>query len=267
LSNFIQVYEKLGKTIDREVVVQYIQYPKIAKDFANYLELYYKYQTDYQIEEIFQGHLDEILLKKIAHASFDERLSVLGLIISRVNESLKKAVQSEQYMERLQSCLLEFKELTETIPEGLDGQQLFSNVYQKLNVEYTNRKKAELLSREEDVIFQRVLQAMEGFQQTLKLEGIQKKELAFLRVKELFAAENEIFEQQQEEASQMLEYAFDFLEGAFGSSQEMVMFITELNSNYNSVKFLQDCDCERYYRYNQELLFDEKRKKLLEKLQ
>lgn len=267
LSNFIQVYEKLGKTIDREVVVQYIQYPKIAKDFANYLELYYKYQTDYQIEEIFQGHLDEILLKKIAHASFDERLSVLGLIISRVNESLKKAVQSEQYMERLQSCLLEFKELTETIPEGLDGQQLFSNIYQKLNVEYTNGRKAELLSREEDVIFRRVLQAMEKFQQTLKLEGIQDKEPAFLRVKELFAAENEIFEQQQEEASQTLEYAFDFLEGAFGSSQEMVMFITELNSNYNSIKFLQDCECERYYQYNQELLFDEKRKKLLERLQ
>ena len=55
LSNLIKIYEKLGKTVDREVVVQYIQYPKIAKDFANYLELYYKYRTDYQIEEILRG--------------------------------------------------------------------------------------------------------------------------------------------------------------------------------------------------------------------
>ena len=69
LSTLIQVYEKLGRTVDREVVVQYIQFPKIAKDFANYLELYGKYRTDYQIEEILRGNLDEILLKKVAHLS------------------------------------------------------------------------------------------------------------------------------------------------------------------------------------------------------
>ena len=41
LSRMIQVYEILGKTADREVVYQYIQHRTIAKDFANYLELYY----------------------------------------------------------------------------------------------------------------------------------------------------------------------------------------------------------------------------------
>ena len=97
LSNLIQVYEKLEKTVDSQVVIQYIQFPKVAKDFANYLELYYKYRTDYQIEEILKGNLDEILLKKVAHASFDERISVLGLLISRVNEVLKSAVQTERY--------------------------------------------------------------------------------------------------------------------------------------------------------------------------
>ena len=43
LSQLIQVYESLGKKADRDVVGQYLQHPKIAKDFANYLELYYKY--------------------------------------------------------------------------------------------------------------------------------------------------------------------------------------------------------------------------------
>lgn len=32
-------------------------------------------------------------------------------------------------------------------------------------------------------------------------------------------------------AGQTLEYAFDFMEGTYGSSQEMVVFITELNSS------------------------------------
>lgn len=292
LSELIGVYEKLGKKPDREVVAQYIQFPKIAKDFANYLELYDKYQTDYQLEEIFRGHLDEILLKKIGHASFDERLSVLGLILSRVNELMKKAVQWEAYMEGLQSCLLEFKELTQCsledsvgqqLPdsrmedsngqqlqdsrmENSNGQQLFSSIYKKLNTDYINMKKAELLSREEDRQYQRILHTLERFGQTLKLEGIQERQRSFARVKELFALENEAYERQQNQSSEALEYAFDFLEGAFGTGQEMVMFITELNSNYYSVKFLEGSGCERYYQYNQELFFDEKRRKLLERL-
>ena len=65
---------------------------------------------------------------------------------------------------------------------------------------------------------------------------------------------------------EILENVFDFLEGAFGNSQEMVIFITELNSNSSSVSFLQQYECERYYRYNKELLFDEKRRSLLERI-
>ena len=52
LARFLEIYEKLGKTVDRDVVYQYIEHPGIAKDFANYLELYGKYKTDYQIERM-----------------------------------------------------------------------------------------------------------------------------------------------------------------------------------------------------------------------
>ena len=127
-------------------------------------------------------------------------------------------------------------------------------------------KKAELLSRDEVKQYQRILHTLERFGQTLKLEGIQERQRSFVRVKELFALENEAYERQQNQSSEALEYAFDFLEGAFGTGQEMVMFITELNSNYYSVKFLEGSGCERYYQYNQELFFDEKRRKLLERL-
>lgn len=266
LSTLIQVYEKLGRTVDREVVVQYIQFPKIAKDFANYLELYGKYRTDYQIEEILRGNLDEILLKKVAHASFDERLGVLGLLISRVNEVLKSSVQTENYIEMLFAALTEYKDLTGTVEEGLDGQQLFSNVYNKFNLEYTNRKKAELLSWEEDRIYQRTREVLERFQRVLRMESIQASDQAFARIKGLFEQEQETFEKDQREALQVVEYVFDFLEGAFGNSQEMVMFLTELNSNSYSVSFLQECECERYFQYNKELLFDEKRRNLLRRM-
>lgn len=289
LSNMIQVYEKLGKTIDREVVEQYIQFPKIAKDFANYLELYYKYRTDYQIEEIFQGKPDEILLKKVSHASFDERLSVVGLILSKVNEAMKNAVRAQRYMELLQSYLMEYKLLiednagseghgetecgagTERVNEkredGLNGQQLFSNICQKAAVEYKQKKKAELLTREEDYRYRQVIRTLEKILQEMKMLSVQDADACFAKAKVFFTQENEQYEKMHQEAEQRIEYAFDFMEGAFGNSQEMVMFITELNSNAGSVAFLQESECERYYQYNKELLFDDKRKKLLEKIQ
>lgn len=267
LSNMIQVYEKLEMAVDREVVEQYIQFPKIAKDFANYLELYYKYQTDYQIEEIFQGKLDEVLLKKVSHASFDEKLSVVGLILSKVNEAMGNSVSKESYMEQLQSYLLEYKETTEQVIEGLNGQQLFFNLCQKAMVDYKQKKKAELLTRQEDYRYQQVIGTLEHILQEMKLSSLEDAAVCFSKAKELFEQENEQYEKIRREAEKKLEYAFDFMEGAFGNSQEMVMFITELNSNASSVAFLQETECERYYQYNKELLFDDKRKKLLERIQ
>ncbi len=266
LSDLIKIYERLGKAVDREVVVQYIQFPRIAKDFANYLELYYKYRTDYQIEEILKGRPGEVLLKKVAHASFDERLSVLGLLISKVNEALKSSVRTQRYMEMMFALLLEYKESTESKIQGLDGQQLFQNIINKFNVDYKNGKKAELIGHEEEKTYRRVMDSLERILQVLKLGDIHGLGEGFGRVKEWFEQEREAFENGQRDALQIVEYAFDFLEGAFGNRQEMVMFITELNSNPYSVSFLQECECERYYRYNKELLFDEKRRKLLERM-
>ena len=45
------------------------------------------------------------------------------------------------------------------------------------------------------------------------------------------------------------------MEAAFANSQELVLFVTELNTGAYSVHFLQDYECERYYQYNRNLLF------------
>ena len=66
-------------------------------------------------------------------------------------------------------------------------------------------------------------------------------------------------ELERDAAGKMLEFAFDFMEEVFGAGQELVIFVTELNKDPGSVRFLQEYDCERYYRYNKELLFEENR--------
>ena len=105
LSQLILVYESLEKRADRDVISQYIQHPRIAKDFANYLELYYKYQNEYQVDEILQGTIREALCDRVARAPFDERLSVTGLILSRLTEGFKKLWDKNAFMELLMEQL------------------------------------------------------------------------------------------------------------------------------------------------------------------
>ena len=56
------------------------------------------------------------------------------------------------------------------------------------------------------------------------------------------------------------------MEAAFGDSQEMVVFVTGLNTGFYSVKFLQEYLCERYYQYNERLLFDNQEKEILSRI-
>ncbi|MCD8337635.1 MAG: AAA family ATPase [Lachnospiraceae bacterium] len=261
LSTMLKVYETLGKEMDREVVVQYIQHEMIAKDFANYLELYRKYQMDYQLDAVLSGHIDEVLLKKAAHAPFDERLSVVNLLLARCRECFAAQIRQEE------AALLLFEQLKllkETVLRSHDGlAERIEQFYQ----EYEQKKTAGLLSREEDRRYRQVSEQLEVWHHHLQTSGLRKPEEAFAWIKEQFNQKQDALDESFEKAAAMLEHAFDFIEAAFGSGQETVIFITNLNTDYYCVRFLQQYDCERYYRYNKELLFEERSRSIETRLQ
>ena len=57
------------------------------------------------------------------------------------------------------------------------------------------------------------------------------------------------------------------MEAAFGSGQEMVVFVTGLNTGFYSVDFLQEYECQRYYQYNKMLLFDDREREILKQME
>ena len=106
LSQLIQVYETLGKKTDRDVVGQYLQHPKIAKDFANYLELYYKYQDQYQVEEILSGTIREEVCDKLQKAPFDERMAVTGLLLAKLTDGFKELKRMNEPVKNFSSGMV-----------------------------------------------------------------------------------------------------------------------------------------------------------------
>ncbi|MDY2613973.1 ATP-binding protein [Bariatricus sp. SGI.161] len=254
LSQLLKVYEALGKKADREVVHQYIQHWKIAKDFANYLVLYEKYKKDYGLEKIIEGCYSKETLEQLNYAPFDERLSVVHMLIGRLGSLFKESFVEDQYVTMLYEYLRLYK-------ENLNLEEVTAQA----EGAYEILRKAEQLTKLQDKIYRKVVETLERFGQMVQQDHL-TGEAAFARVKEEFQQSVGVREQAVEHTLQSLNHAFDFMEDAFGDSQEMVAFVTELNTNYYSIQFLKDNDCDKYYRYNKRLLFDEQQQEILKEL-
>ena len=257
LSQLIQVYELLGKTVDREVVAQYLQHRIVAKDFANYLELYYKYKKDYNVEDILEGQWDKNTLRKIGAASFDEHLSIISPLNGKLGEMFRNTFRMDAYVTKLYEYLVYFREHQEDIS--------LEDVEKSVENDLECGKRSETLTKEEEQIFQKVSVTFRQF--LIKLaeknqDNIDNQKNEFEKVRELFGGETEKLDVQTEHTAQMLENVFRFMEDAFGDSQEMVAFITELNANYYSLWFIRENGSDLYYRYNKGLLFDQRQQEI-----
>ena len=254
LSRLIQVYETLGKDVDREVVCQYIQHPMIAKDFAAYLALYNKYKTDYAVEELLQGKWTQIIIQKIRNASLDEHLSLVGLLNGKLSQLFTECYFTDSYITKLYEYMVYYRDNLANIS--------LKAVCQKAENDLESARKAELLTRNEEKTFLRVNTFLENI--WLKMEGITQAECdIYEKVKEVFSREADDLEKQTETVAQTLQNVFDFMETAFGDSQEMVAFITELNANFYSIWFIRENGSAQYYRHNKGLLFDDRQKLIL----
>lgn len=253
VSRLLEVYDTMGRTMDSQVVEQYIQHPRTAKDFANYLELYRKYQVDYQIEAVLKGQIDPILLKKSAHASLDERFSVVSLLLAGLNQQFMKVIRQEGFMEQMRDALKTYHQRMGQLKQILEEKE----AAWAIKLEHGS------VSREEAFITRKLLEELG--KAAVKEEAEPAACMEVLRGS--FLAFSEELEGMQETAGQMLEYAWDFLEAAYGEGQEIAIFLTELNAGYYSLKFLEEYECERYDRYNQNFLFDDRRAGMLQRME
>ena len=98
------------------------------------------------------------------------------------------------------------------------------------------------------------------------IDETQDAETQFAVVRELFAAETARRESLADETGSMFDNAFRFLEEAVGPSQELVLFVTEITAGFDTSWFVAEFGCDAYFRHNRDLLFDETRQSILDRL-
>lgn len=258
LSAILFEYDAMNITVDEHVIVQYLQHPLVAKDFANYLILYAKYQNDYDAEMILTGQINAQVIEKMKAAPFDERISVLGLLLSKLGEHFYDAYILDAHVTELYGWLLKIKKKAESISvlKELD------NVKEKVMDELKELKESGQLDKDVKIVKHKVIQSLEEMKVYLL-----ETEDHFSSVQERFIALSDKREAKIEEASNALSNAFNFLKNAFGESQEMVIFITELTSSYYSMRFISENGSDEYYQYNKSLLFKDVEQDILNEIQ
>ncbi len=355
LSRIIYVYEKLGIKVTKDLVIQYVQDPDIATDFATYYELYNKYRKTYNVPDILKGKFydsadADARALRLSEAPFDEKLSILGLLIDSLNQEFREyaddqAVQKLLYVELGKvkagmnnkdasvcsvsgSCVAGsaingrntnstaatdgsntnrisaasdsrdtnrisaadwtdafFDANANAAPVGISG--IIRRAADDFRSSCRSRSEAKLISRDDERVMRRASAALDELASELIIkkagnDGDTSSETgaysqtggtATVGDNSGFAPVSEWFRKREKErldnakaAGEHLTNSFDFIARTFGESQEMVLFLSELTAGYYSLKFVNECGNDEYYRYNKLLLLDDRRSKLVNEI-
>ena len=266
LSKMLYAYEELGIKVEEPMIVQYLQHPKIAKDFANYYDLYKKYETSYDIEAIIAGHCKEEIYGRIKEAAFDEKVSVIGLLISRLHENFVNACRLDDATTLIFENLKQYKIMEDGDfhePEDLTDEQYLQMLKDRIEWQYEQKEKAGHLNDDYVFVYHTAMDCFEEYIHELQVHNCQTHMEAFELVKASFGQLSGKRQAAIDAAQNALNAVFDFLEKSFGESQEMVIFLTELNQDSYARAYISDNGNEAYFKYNKALLFGERRRQLL----
>lgn len=258
LSELLLVYEKLGLHADREVVGQYIQLPRIARDFAGYLELYYKYQKTYHVEKILQGNWHPTTVSELRAAPFDEKLSVMGLLLSRLSDAARLAREQDALTESLYSDLQEIKE---RINAGAAAAGLLEELEDRRGMELERAAAAGQLDKEVRNRVQREMERLHRYHSRLLADAADNGG-GMDALRTWFAEEVEERKTVGAAAGRQFDNTFRYLEETFGEGQELVLFVTEITAGYDPSWFVEHFGCDAYFRHNKDLLFDDTRRRI-----
>lgn len=263
LSKMIRLYEQNGIKADEDLVIQYLQNRKIAKEFAVYYDLFVKYKEDYQVMRILDGKADEKIKIRAGNAKFDERLSLIGLMLDGVSEEVCSVIQEEAYLRSCMEAVKSFRQLSAVKKNDPAG--VMNSVIAREERSLNSAINSGALTQDEKICRQRVLLYLKELNALIADET--DSEVAFKAVKKDYNGKVKALSKQADEVKRKMSNMFLFSEDVFGEGQEMLIIVTELTANYNTAKFISEFGCEEYFRHNKELLFYERQQEIISRIE
>ena len=269
LSEILTLYEEEGMKVDETLVEQYLRNDKIVREFTAYYDLFNKYKKEYQTEEILNGTRSEQTVERARIAAFDERLSLLGMLVDMMMSEIRENMETSDYLSDLFTGLKAIKNAAEKQTEG----EKSVTVEEMLEKQADARKKqmeaslkAGNLSETEKRKNNRIVRFLEEAKKELYLDGQKDALDAFAKVKAKFEKELSEMKTETMKIKARLENLFSFVEEAFAEGNEMLILVTELTVNHNSARFISRFGCDAYQKHNENLMLTERQTLLKEEI-
>ena len=263
LSQILYLYEEEQRKVEESLVGQYLRNEKVVKEFTAYYDLYNKYKKDYRIEEILSGHAPVNAIARAKAAAFDERLSLLGMLLDRVQADMKDVCDQAAYLSDVRAPL---KAVKAAVENGTgDGGAGVSQVLSLLDKQIEGRmkllgslQKAGSLSDADRIRHKKVITFLSEGKKALYTGDVQDGAAAFGLLKERFEMQVSRMRKETEKVKLELHSLFVFAEEAFAQGNEMLILVTELTVNAASAQFIASFGSPDYQKHNQELMLTER---------
>lgn len=262
LSNLMDVYEELGIPVDEEIIHEFLRHEDVAEDVSAYFDLYKKYQDDYGIAEILEGKVKPSVYARIDQAAFDERLSVVNLLLDGVSNVFYQIQREREITDAWYDFLKEYRQ---KLKNSLQAKGIFETILAEKTASDEQNEKKQLVSKTQSELARSLNEKLKECAKKIaagETDNIEETAL-FALAKAPFDAQCEKLQSLENQGVETLEHAFTFMERAFLDGQEMVVFVTELTITPEIAVFLSEHRIERYETYKDQLLIGTKRAEIL----
>lgn len=261
LSAAMLLCEEEGIPVDETLVGQYLHNEKIVKEFTAYYELYNKYKKDYKVEEILDGTNSAQEVERARIAKFDERLSLLGMLLNKLESEMRENLEFSDYLAELMKVLKIIKTLHDR--NESDAYAIVEGQVQARYKLIEAMSAAGTLSDGDRKKNRAIIRFLEAREKELRLEKSENP-LAMLKA----AFDNEVAAMKAENAKiqERLHNVFAFSEVAFMDGNEVLVLVTELTVNAYSSRFIGLYGSPDYARHNEDLMLHEREDTIMQEI-
>ena len=266
LSQMLMLYEEEGIAVAESFVGQYIRNERVVKEFTAYYDLYQKYKNDYKVEEILSGTVSEQAKDKARKADFDERLSLMGMLIDKMQQDIRENMQDSEMLGELMNPLKALKARVQSVSSTDELLILLGQQTEGRRVAMESLQKAGALSVRDKHKSRSIIKFLAECEKQMRIQSAESAEEIFAQVKERFDTKVADYKRDTAKIKEKMHHLFQFVEDTFGSGNEMLILVTECTVQADCAKFIGMYGCEDYQRHNEELMLTERSDELVEQI-
>ncbi|MCC8017996.1 MAG: AAA family ATPase [Lachnospiraceae bacterium] len=264
LSEIISLYEENDYPVDETLIAQYLRNKRICREFAAYYDLYRKYKQDYRVQQILAGQADADIRDRAKKAGFDERLSLISLLLGAIQTEIRENVEREDALRKLHRTLQDLKKTLGDL-EQWDQSTVLDILranWESLQAMLEREDAADSISATEKREYQMVIETLRQDARAIHMADAFRPQDAFAVIRERFEGEASGMRSDREEISGQLSNLFHFVEKMFGAGNEMLVLVTDLTVNRDSATFISRCGCKEYEKYNKKFQIYERQQEI-----